>query len=991
MADGSIKFDTKLDSSGLKRDLPKLKSDVEKITNNIGEGFSKTGAKMTRYITKPALVAGAAVAGIAMKKGWDRLTAIDDAKAKLEALGHSAKTVEGIMDSALESVKGTSFGLGEAANTAASAVASGIKPGEELTRYLKLVSDAAAVAGTDMDEMGAVFNKVAANGKLSAEELNMLTDRGIPALSLLAKASGKTVEQIREDMRAGKISTEDFLNAIEEGMGGAAKIMGSKSLTAALSNIGASLSRIGANFLDAGGKGGGAFSQLKPLLADLADWLEKIEEKSVKWGETFGEVFRKITQGFIAMPNGIKAALAGILIGTGPMLKFVGAVLKASSSMATFKATAQGMSVARGILTGEISATNAVLGKFGGLCSAGASKAGNLAKMVGGKMAGAYGTATARLAALGTTQSTVNTLYGTSNRHLYGQKSGLKAAAGGVMAYTKRLVVNVAAHVASTASTVANTVANSAFGRAVGTVFGAVGRATMGILRFAAAHKVAMLASLGIIGAIVGIGLYMSKTGTSAEELAEKITTFADNAAASITAFAEAFPAMVEGFTDAIVGAIPQLTQSLVDIVSSIAESFPAIATAIVGALPMLIKAIVEGLVAAIPLIAEAGLQLFMGLVDSAKEIIDPLVAAIPEIISALVDAIIILVPAIIEAGITLLLALVEAIPLIIPPLVEALPQIIDAVVDALITLTPVLIAAAIQLFMAIVKAIPKIVKALIKALPQIASAIAKGLQKAKQAAAKKMAEMVREVWNKIKEIVKKFGFSGLVSKVTGVFNKVKNAITRPIDKAKELVNKAIKKIKSFFPLRIGKIFSGLKLPKISVSTKKGLLGIPVPKFSVNWNAKGAIFDKPTVLQGVGEAGAELVMPLGKFWVKMDKLAATIFDGMALIAESIERKMPVMQPAFAVPQGGVSPYAAQNMAAERRIEAERATKISEGLMTSGESAGDAIYALTDAMSRVKVTNILNCDGKTIATVTAPFMAPEIARINARETRKRGRR
>ncbi len=875
MADGSIKFDTKLDSSGLKRDLPKLKSDVEKITNNIGEGFSKTGAKMTRYITKPALVAGAAVAGIAMKKGWDRLTAIDDAKAKLEALGHSAKTVEGIMDSALESVKGTSFGLGEAANTAASAVASGIKPGEELTRYLKLVSDAAAVAGTDMDEMGAVFNKVAANGKLSAEELNMLTDRGIPALSLLAKASGKTVEQIREDMRAGKISTEDFLNAIEEGMGGAAKIMGSKSLTAAMSNIGASLSRIGANFLDAGGKGGGAFSQLKPLLADLADWLEKIEEKSVKWGETFGEVFRKITQGFIAMPNGIKAALAGILIGTGPMLKFVGAVLKASSSMATFKATAQGMSVARGILTGEISATNAVLAKFGGLCSAGVSKAGNLAKMVGGKMAGAYGTATARLAALGTTQSTVNTLYGTSNRHLYGQQSGLKAAAGGVVAYTKRLAVNAAAHVASTASTVANTVANSAFGRAVGTVFGAVGRATMGILRFAAAHKVAMLASLGVIGAIVGIGLYMSKTGTSAEELAEKITTFADNAAASITAFAEAFPGMVEQFTgslitiiesltaslpaiinafagvipqvisglvDAIIVAFPQIVQAGIALFMGLVQALEQILPPLLAALPMIINMLVEAWLVLAPALMEAGITLFMALIDAIPLIIPPLVEAIPQIVTALCDALIVLIPALIEAGITLLLALIDAIPQIIPPLVEAMPQIISAIVQALIQAIPLLIAASVQLLMALVKAIPKILASLKAALPKIKTAIIKGFQAAKAAAIKKMKEMVKGVWNKIKEIVQKFGFSGLVAKVTGVFGKVKDAIMRPINKAKELVSSAIQKIKGFFPLKIGKILSGIKLPKISVSTKKGLLGIPVPKFSVNWNAKGAIF-----------------------------------------------------------------------------------------------------------------------------------------------------
>ncbi len=66
-------------------------------------------------------------------------------------------------------------------------------------------------------------------------------------------------------------------------------------------------------------------------------------------------------------------------------------------------------------------------------------------------------------------------------------------------------------------------------------------------------------------------------------------------------------------------------------------------------------------------------------------------------------------------------------------------------------------------------------------------------------------------------------------------------------------------------------------------------------------------------------------------------------------------------------------------------------KSTRHLIASGESAGDAIYALTDAMSKVKVTNILNCDGKTIATVTAPFMAPAIEKINTRQLRKVGKR
>src|SRR5690606_5179587 len=77
-------------------------------------------------------------------------------------------------------------------------------------------------AGVDMSEMGSIFNQVAANGTLQAEELNRLTDRGVPALQLLSDHLGVTVSDVRELMRQGEVSFADFATAMEEGFGGAA-------------------------------------------------------------------------------------------------------------------------------------------------------------------------------------------------------------------------------------------------------------------------------------------------------------------------------------------------------------------------------------------------------------------------------------------------------------------------------------------------------------------------------------------------------------------------------------------------------------------------------------------------------------------------------------------------------------------------------------------------------------------------------------------------
>lgn len=184
--------------------------------------------------------------GKTITSGISRYTSIENAEAKLRALGNSAADVDKIMSGALASVKGTAFGLNDAANTAAAAIASGIKPGAELDRMLRTVANTAAVAGIGMDEMGAIFNKVAASGKLQGDVLAQLSDRGVPALQLLAKHLGISAEEVSKLASQGKIDFKTFEAAMSAGMSDeAAKIMGD-TLTGSMANVNAALSRVGA-------------------------------------------------------------------------------------------------------------------------------------------------------------------------------------------------------------------------------------------------------------------------------------------------------------------------------------------------------------------------------------------------------------------------------------------------------------------------------------------------------------------------------------------------------------------------------------------------------------------------------------------------------------------------------------------------------------------------------------------------------------------------
>lgn len=145
--------------------------------------------------------------------------------------------------------------------------------------------------------------------------------------------------------------------------------------------------------------------------------------------------------------------------------------------------------------------------------------------------------------------------------------------------------------------------------------------------------------------------------------------------------------------------------------------------------------------------------------------------------------------------------------------------------------------------------------------------------------------------WNAVKSVI-----SGIVSTVAtlggSVISKIRSGlstvwdvITSPFRKAKETLDGVIAKIKGLFPLKLGKIFDGIKLPHFKIKGGKIPWGIggagEAPSVSVEWYAQGGIMTKPTLFGG-GEAGAEAIMPLDPFWAKLDRMA----DGIYKMADS---------------------------------------------------------------------------------------------------------
>lgn len=145
-----------------------------------------------------------------------------------------------------------------------------------------------------------------------------------------------------------------------------------------------------------------------------------------------------------------------------------------------------------------------------------------------------------------------------------------------------------------------------------------------------------------------------------------------------------------------------------------------------------------------------------------------------------------------------------------------------------------------------------------------------------------KVTEMVDKVKDKFEDM--KTGISNKISSikesVSTKFNEIKSKMLTPVNKARDLIKTAIDKIKSFFKFQWS--FPKLKMPHFSLSGKFSLSPPSVPHMSVQWYAKGGVFNNPTLfntgngLAGLGENGAEAVVPLENNTEWLDKLATML-------------------------------------------------------------------------------------------------------------------
>lgn len=205
--------------------------------------------------------------------GTSRAKNLEQAAFLFEGIGINVK--EG-MDAALKAVKGTAFGLDEAAKIAAQFGASGLKAGEEMSTALRGVAGVAALTGSSFGEIGDIFVSSAGMNEVNRQDLMQFATRGLNAASALAKQLGVTEEKVNEMASNGEIDFKTFAKAMDDAFGEHAT-SANKTYSGSLANMRAAFSRLGAQFATPHlQQQRDLFNALTPVIDNVAEGLKPL-------------------------------------------------------------------------------------------------------------------------------------------------------------------------------------------------------------------------------------------------------------------------------------------------------------------------------------------------------------------------------------------------------------------------------------------------------------------------------------------------------------------------------------------------------------------------------------------------------------------------------------------------------------------------------------------------------------------------------------------
>lgn len=261
--------------------------------DSVGKSVGAVVLRLKDLAVTAGLALGAA-AGAAGFFGIKTAAANETAMISFELLLGGAEKARAFLGKLQAFSAATPFEMPTLKDAASRLLAVGINA-DRIIPLMTRLGNATAGMGTGAEGIGrAVYalQQMQQAGKVSLEDINQLTDAGIPALDALSSRLGITVAKLREEISAGKIKPEELFKAIETGAGATFK-----RLDGMMERQSASLSGIWSTFKDNASQSLATFVEpavpaLKRFVSFSAEIVPRMLDGLKGIGKAFGDAFK---------------------------------------------------------------------------------------------------------------------------------------------------------------------------------------------------------------------------------------------------------------------------------------------------------------------------------------------------------------------------------------------------------------------------------------------------------------------------------------------------------------------------------------------------------------------------------------------------------------------------------------------------------------------------------------------------------------------------
>ncbi|MBM7683723.1 tape measure domain-containing protein [Pullulanibacillus pueri] len=307
--------------------LDRQVSGIAEKTKTLGKGVMAFGAGM-----------GAAV-GATLGIGTKYLADMEQAEVGLNVFTKSASKTKDVMADLQNFAVKTPFDFPSMLKGDQRLMAMGMSATKS-TKYMKDLADAVAGTGGGVDELDGVvtaIGQIQAKGKISAEEMQQLAERGIPSWQLLSKSMKMPIKDLMQMAANGKLMADDALPALQKGIqstfGGSAAAQ-ADTFSGRLQNLKENFQIFAKNLA-------------KPIFEPLKNALGSMSSAM----QTVGTWFAKL-------PNGIQIAATAVMI-LVPILTILGGGLLVIAGMLPTMIT--GFGVLGSVMTATAAAFTTVI------------------------------------------------------------------------------------------------------------------------------------------------------------------------------------------------------------------------------------------------------------------------------------------------------------------------------------------------------------------------------------------------------------------------------------------------------------------------------------------------------------------------------------------------------------------------------------------------------------------------------------------------------